>query len=189
MYNSNCVQNRFPDPGSLNGFEGVVVKWLRQWTCDLRIAGQMVNSDSEKCTFNADGAPNEDCRFLDDQTGTYLASLMYKQFLPQVQKFCDSPDYTFGDPAITHNAEAPNRQNIECASMSIWEVLRQHSDFRNVSDTFVGGFRPVNFQPTFRILKRRSSTAPLILVLDTSASMNDFQRLHTLRQVTIYDFK
>ncbi|XP_071832254.1 calcium-activated chloride channel regulator 1-like [Apostichopus japonicus] len=144
----------------------------------------MVNSDSEKCTFNADGAPNEDCRFLDDQTGTYLASLMYKQFLPQVQKFCDSPDYTFGDPAITHNAEAPNRQNIECASMSIWEVLRQHSDFRNVSDTFVGGFRPVNFQPTFRILKRRSSTAPLILVLDTSASMNDFQRLHTLRQAS-----
>ena len=42
--------------------------------------------------------------------------------------FCDN-DVT--DPDTLHNKEAPNEQNAMCEERSAWEVMREHSDFKD----------------------------------------------------------
>ena len=42
--------------------------------------------------------------------------------------FCDNDP---SDPDTLHNDEAPSEQNAMCDGNSTWEVMRQHSDFKD----------------------------------------------------------
>ena len=45
----------------------------------------------------------------------------------QIVNFCDNDT---SDPSNLHNREAPNKHNRLCDSMSAWEVMREHEDFK-----------------------------------------------------------
>ncbi|PIK60588.1 putative epithelial chloride channel protein-like [Apostichopus japonicus] len=110
-------------------------------------------------------------------TKSITASLMYKQFLDYISEFCDEDEDGNGNERLIHNAEAPNRQNRHCEMKSVWQVMKEHSDFVTSQGT-------VNIQRTeFVIVRQRP--ARYVIVIDNSASM--FARLLPLRQA-IYIF-
>ena len=84
----------------------------------------------------------------------------------KLNEFCDNdPD----SPSTLHNREAPTLQNKECGGKSVWEVLRNHEDFRDFKNM------PNNFiqsvVPKFKLLKKR----PNKIVLLVDRSIRDMQ--------------
>ncbi|XP_071943290.1 calcium-activated chloride channel regulator 1-like [Antedon mediterranea] len=147
--------------------------------CVLDVTGTLRNiRTGGDCTYGTDGLPDGDCRFVDDRSSTnYDGSLMYKQYLPKVQRFCDQHS-SGGWTANLHNRQAPNKQNQQCGGKSVWEVMRDHFDFQN-------GFNPsldtvgLPEVPTFKVVHQQAKRT--VIVLDVSASMKG-EPLTQLRQ-------
>ncbi|KAJ8031609.1 Calcium-activated chloride channel regulator 4 [Holothuria leucospilota] len=147
--------------------------------CTTAITGQQRTPDGDRCVIPADGIPADNCRFDDDRKSTpKTASLMYKQFLDQITDFCDDEKSNSGKVRVRHNAEAPNHHNIQCAGRSVWQVMREKSDFSTSSEAVRN--IPTNF------VKVRQRPSRYVLVIDTSASMTYRHRLRVLRQITDY---
>ncbi|KAK4328832.1 hypothetical protein Pmani_000774 [Petrolisthes manimaculis] len=62
----------------------------------------------------------EDCIWVPDSSAQVNTSLLYRTNLPQISKFCD---------ATNHDPDSPTPHNLLCEARSVWEVMRQHSDF------------------------------------------------------------
>lgn len=87
---------------------------------------------------------------------------------PQVVNFCDN---WADDQSYLHNSEAPTKHNKWCEGRSNWEVMREHSDFKDNNNPP----RDVaDITPTFHVV--RSRPARVVLVLDTSGSMSTSSR-------------
>ncbi|KAJ8028190.1 Calcium-activated chloride channel regulator 1 [Holothuria leucospilota] len=98
--------------------------------------------------------------------GSIMEGNLKFQRLPM---FCDSDP---NDPATMHNAEAPNRQNLECGGRSTWEVMREHEDFND-------GKNPpriiTNLTPSFNVIRARPPR--VIFVIDNSNEMRIDDRM------------
>ncbi|XP_056379196.1 calcium-activated chloride channel regulator 1-like [Hyla sarda] len=113
------------------------------------------------------GLYEKGCVYIPDQRQFAKESLMYMQALPEVTKFCDESN---------HNPEAPNMQNRMCNSRSIWDVIMTSNDTKDTPPN-PGLTIPV---PTFTVLQ--FSERVVTLVLDTSGSMSNFNRIQRLYQ-------
>ncbi|KAJ8031788.1 Calcium-activated chloride channel regulator 4A [Holothuria leucospilota] len=139
--------------------------------CTTSITGRRSTLGGSSCNDLPSGFLEDACRFIDDRkNGTKYASLMYRQFLDQVSAYCDEDDGVID--RLRHNAEAPNMHNIQCASKSVWQVMREHSDFSLTETSVVSN--PTEF------VEVRQRQGRYVLVIDTSASMT--YRLRVLRQ-------
>nr|XP_032815079.1 calcium-activated chloride channel regulator 1-like [Petromyzon marinus] len=139
-----------------------------------------------ECNINLfTGLPEEDCSFFPDKDQTAQESIMALQWLDnvscsyltyfrsqtfdffwQVQEFCS---------ASSHNKAAPNPHNRLCGLKSAWEVMLGHQDFANPTVD-----NPMD--PSFTLL--RPIHRVIVLVLDVSGSMANFQRIPRLRQAS-----
>ncbi|KAJ8031459.1 Calcium-activated chloride channel regulator 2 [Holothuria leucospilota] len=145
--------------------------------CSKERQGTWQTTTGQKCDPRLQGT--DDCLFVDlEATGSNEASIMYRQYLTGVDQFCQEGGRT-NNPSIVHNIEAPNQQNRHCDRKSVMQVLREHPDFRTVRG------RVTWSAPIFDIIRR--SQGKVVLVLDRSTSMNEFNRLAILRQAA-YNF-
>ncbi|XP_056379201.1 calcium-activated chloride channel regulator 1-like [Hyla sarda] len=120
------------------------------------------------CNFDPiTGLYEKGCVFVPQQKQFVKESLMYMQALPDVTQFCNESN---------HNTEAPNMQNRMCNSRSIWDVIMTSNDTKNTPPN-PGLTIPV---PTFTLLQ--FSERVVTLVLDTSGSMANFNRIERLYQ-------
>ncbi|XP_025107234.1 calcium-activated chloride channel regulator 1-like isoform X2 [Pomacea canaliculata] len=99
-----------------------------------------------------------------------VASIMFTHYLENVM-FCNSSEGS----AVRHNTKAPNRQNRLCKEKSSWEVMREHSDFKEMRPSLT--WSEVT-RPQFKYVQTKLPR--IVLVLDTSGSMNEHHRLQTM---------
>ncbi|XP_006823722.2 calcium-activated chloride channel regulator 1-like [Saccoglossus kowalevskii] len=145
--------------------------------CSAQITGITFNKATLNDCAILHNLPEPDCRFYDfKNTSETTASLMYRQYLPQLAHFCDN-DAMASTPGSVHNYQSPSKHNRLCNEKSVWEVMREHVDF-------AGGVNPTREKaytvPDFHVVKQRNKRT--VLVLDISDSMNEFLRLDKLRQ-------
>ncbi|PVD24281.1 hypothetical protein C0Q70_14752 [Pomacea canaliculata] len=117
-------------------------------------------------------APNVFVRKAYPEPGfTPVASLMYTHYIPTVVEFCDHPNSS--DESLRHNTLSPNKQNQLCNLKSAWEVMSEHSDFKEMKSPLgsFGETRPIQFKYV-QVQPQRK-----VLVLDTSGSMQTDDRL------------
>ncbi|PIK53135.1 putative epithelial chloride channel protein-like [Apostichopus japonicus] len=170
------VFDEYPQPGEQHFYDSSSGQ-VEAVRCTKSITGTLATLDGEACIVPPDGYPGDNCRFYDTRNSPQTASLMYKQFLDYISEFCDEDEDENSNERLIHNAEAPNRQNRHCEMKSVWQVMKEHSDFVRSQGT-------VNIQPT-KFVRVRQRPARYVLVIDNSASM--FARLLPLRQA-IYIF-
>ncbi|KAJ8414193.1 hypothetical protein AAFF_G00050630 [Aldrovandia affinis] len=138
--------------------------------CSKLVEGSQLDKDrGGECQINPDTElPTESCVFRVRETLNTTASIMYQHFIPEISEFCDDS---------SHNFEAPNAQNRLCDYRSVWDVIRQSSDF------IQGANPPLSTQPeapSFTLLRARSRV--VCLVMDVSGSMRQNNRIHRQRQ-------
>ncbi|KAK3594734.1 hypothetical protein CHS0354_014159 [Potamilus streckersoni] len=112
--------------------------------------------------------PVTDCRFIPDREDNVIASLMGSQYISSLISFCKR-DTSKEAVDLRHNSEAVNDQNRRCDQRSVWEVLLNHTDFKNENPPVVQG-RKVSTKPEFTIVQQGPKI--LVLVLDVSGSMS-----------------
>ncbi|KAK7097266.1 calcium-activated chloride channel regulator 3A-1-like [Littorina saxatilis] len=146
--------------------------------CPALLTGEMLDtvSQSRFCRF-VDGQPDANCRFLPDidSLPQGSGSIMFFTESNQVSEWCDDD---VDKLKTLHNRQAPSEHNKQCAGRSVWQVLRNHGDFRD-------GQNPASNLTTppathFTLVKRRSQRT--VLVLDMSGSMRDNDRIVRLGQ-------
>ncbi|XP_070558064.1 calcium-activated chloride channel regulator 1-like [Ptychodera flava] len=148
--------------------------------CSSHVAGNALDvRNGKECNKNPEAGilPDKYCRYYPDlQKNQATGSMMYMSFMETVVDFCHTD--LNDDPLSFHNVMAPNPQNIHCKYKSAWEVMLDSGDFksganspRDVTDT----------TPTFKILK--SAPKRIVLVLDTSGSMETNDRIGKLNQL------
>nr|XP_039256541.1 calcium-activated chloride channel regulator 3A-1-like [Styela clava] len=150
--------------------------------CSLGIQGQGYRRISERwvpCTTDESTLlPEPKCKFIPDKTqpSNVKTSLMFAQFIDGVTTFChDDPS----DPINNHNKNAPNRQNRQCNGRSTWAVIMDTRDFRG--DTInKPNFAIRSTVPNFHVKKPQMER--VVLVMDTSGSMNENGKLEDLRR-------
>ncbi|PIK56363.1 putative calcium-activated chloride channel regulator 1-like [Apostichopus japonicus] len=107
-------------------------------------------------------------------------SIMYGYTnIEQITEFCDN-DTT--DESNLHVAGAPNKHNRICDLKSSWEVMREHPDFANNANP------PQNLSDKDllpNIVVARVRPLRLVLVLDTSGSMGDYNRIEKQAAATM----
>ncbi|PIK45473.1 putative calcium-activated chloride channel regulator 1-like [Apostichopus japonicus] len=96
---------------------------------------------------------------------------------PTVRKFCDDLETT--DPSLEHNPEAPNKHNRLCNQRSCWSIMREHPDFKDANLPSL-----VTLDVTPSVVLARSKPKRVVLVLDTSGSMNSLNRISKLASVS-----
>ncbi|KAI1896369.1 hypothetical protein AGOR_G00094080 [Albula goreensis] len=143
---------------------------LEATRCSKFVEGTLLDRETGgKCQISPDtGLPTEACVFQVTETLNTTASIMYQHFIPEISEFCDDS---------SHNFEAPNAQNRLCDYRSVWDVIRQSSDFSH------GANPPLPTQPeapSFTLLRARHRV--VCLVLDVSGSMSGSNRIDRQRQ-------
>ncbi|PIK56365.1 putative calcium-activated chloride channel regulator 1-like [Apostichopus japonicus] len=99
-------------------------------------------------------------------------SIMYGYTsIPEVTQFCDNDT---SDPSNYHVTEAPHKHNRLCDLRSNWEVMREHPDFQG-SESQPRDIPDSQLVP--EIVVARARPAQMVLVLDTSGSMNNYGRI------------
>lgn len=131
------------------------------------------NSTEKECTLSVDlsGRPANKtgtCKFRPKDIGNnrdVSSSLMYLQDLPNVVHLCDDQDHI-------HNSEAPNKQNSLCNGRSIWNVMKDHPDFKNRETT--GGTTDAPPEAKFKIIV--DEIPRIVLAIDISTSIEDYTK-------------
>ncbi|XP_033122894.1 calcium-activated chloride channel regulator 1-like [Anneissia japonica] len=158
-------------------------KKIEATRCTKSVSGvyRDYSRSDRKCQLDPKtGVYTKSCKFEDDNSQTQRAetSIMYKQFLPSINFFCNGNEV---NPDKRHFAEAPNRHNRLCKGKSIWDVMLGTDDFKNSNNPP----RTVSTTtPTFRIVQATTARR-VVLVLDTSGSMEG-DPLMKLRQATTH---
>ncbi|KAL3221386.1 hypothetical protein MRX96_005117 [Rhipicephalus microplus] len=99
---------------------------------------------------------------------------MFMPYVANVSQFCDS-----GKGSRQHNRFAPNKHNAMCKGKSTWEVISENEDFKNLPRPDISKRIEVSFDET---QQREDLPQRIVLVLDVSASMDDFQRMTVLKR-------
>nr|XP_037272949.1 calcium-activated chloride channel regulator 1-like [Rhipicephalus microplus] len=102
------------------------------------------------------------------------SSIMFMPYVANVSQFCDS-----GKGSRQHNRFAPNKHNAMCKGKSTWEVISENEDFKNLPRPDISKRIEVSFDET---QQREDLPQRIVLVLDVSASMDDFQRMTVLKR-------
>ncbi|PVD24285.1 hypothetical protein C0Q70_14756 [Pomacea canaliculata] len=101
-----------------------------------------------------------------------ILSIMFTHYAEKVE-FCDK---STKEGNVLHNVLASNRQNIHCNKKSAWEVMKEHSDFKEERHPLpFEETRPIQFKYV-QVLPRRR-----VFVLDISGSMTVDHRLTRMR--------
>ncbi|XP_070557745.1 calcium-activated chloride channel regulator 1-like [Ptychodera flava] len=147
-------------------------------------SGEVYGVDADYCKFLIENRkpppPSLDCTFIPAQIQdeNVHASFMYAQWIESVDSFCNSDRK---DTAHFHARKAPNRQNRFCNGKSAWEVMKDHTDFKD--DVNSPADIP-NTEPTFKVV-RSFGARRVVLILDTSGSMRG-TRILIQHQVAVY---
>ncbi|XP_036375540.1 calcium-activated chloride channel regulator 1-like [Megalops cyprinoides] len=137
-----------------------------------RFAVSKLHNSMTSCSFDQNtGLPTGDCAFYPEKHQNIPSSIMYLQNLDPVRsRFCNK---------TSHNAEAPNKQNLICNYRSVQEVI-DLSDFK--SSVPMETFTPP--ETKFTVLKR--SRRVVCLVLDVSGSMSGDRMLRQQQAASIF---
>lgn len=132
-----------------------------------------------KCVGNQSVGYEDGCFSVPTSNQTNVTgSIMYGYtHIEQITQFCDNDETT---PSNLHVTEAPNKHNRLCDTRSSWEIMRQHPDFSDGNNQ-ASNLSEVDITPT--IVLAKASPLRLVLVLDTSGSMNTNNRIR--KQATL----
>uniref|UniRef100_T1JCB1 VWFA domain-containing protein n=1 Tax=Strigamia maritima TaxID=126957 RepID=T1JCB1_STRMM len=114
-------------------------------------------SGSKECTFNLNLRQDKEL----------TTSLMSWPNLEEIKSFCDKND---------HNSLAPTIHNVLCQSRSVWDVLRDHEDFR--TNKIPTGATALNV-PEFEIV-RKEDPKRVVIIIDTSSDHKNKVKLTTI---------
>ncbi|KAH3815285.1 hypothetical protein DPMN_143807 [Dreissena polymorpha] len=143
--------------------------------------GKFCSTVEEKCQpQNGERRMPSNCNFCPYREQTTNVSIMGYQFVESVNFFCDKDD-TSVPVWQRHNHKAPTKQNLLCNGKSAWEVMREHSDFKNGNTPLPDN---TNTDPEFVVLKE--TNAIRVFVLDISGSMNTEDRIGHLYRTSTY---
>ena len=122
----------------------------------------MESINGGSCTTNSDGMPADDCIFIVDGPSSLKSSVMSVPYFAGNDQWCDLIEERI------HHSDIPTKHNTMCDGQSVFEVVRQSSDF--------DGYQPditeeVNTTPQFTILQPQSLSETFVFVLDFSSSM------------------
>ena len=122
----------------------------------------MESINGGSCTTNSDGMPADDCIFIVDGPSSLKSSVMSVPYFAGNDQWCDLIEERI------HHSDIPTKHNTMCDGQSVFEVVRQSSDF--------DGYQPdineeVNTTPNFTILQPQSLSESFVFVLDFSGSM------------------
>ncbi|KAK7070877.1 hypothetical protein SK128_014953 [Halocaridina rubra] len=148
-----------------------VKKVLKPNTCTDKIplgSWRDISTGGE-CHF-AGEIPGRDCRFVPKTGQNIITSLMAYQYMDNVKEFCNNISLH------AHNDIAPNRQNLLCNGLSVWEVMEAHSDFQDLSEAS----HNMTVIPRFTVV--REEVASFVIVLDYSQSMTTANRIFRLQK-------
>ena len=126
------------------------------------------------CNFDpVTNLPDENCAFFPSRDGNndIRSSLMAAPFLKDADHFCEDTETTYH-----HDAYKPTKHNFMCDRRSTWDVILHSKDFTNVVPS--DGPAP---ETIFNILQPYPN-GRFTLVLDKSASMEDFDRMKRVRK-------
>ncbi|XP_030840794.1 calcium-activated chloride channel regulator 1-like [Strongylocentrotus purpuratus] len=92
----------------------------------------------KECVGNLTDGYQAGCQVLIQGAGQASGSIMHGPLTySNIVNFCDDDS---DDPGNLHNREAPNKHNRLCNSRSAWEVMREHDDFKGLSEYFIQFF-------------------------------------------------
>ena len=126
------------------------------------------------CNFDpVTNLPDENCAFFPSRDGNndIRSSLMAAPFLKDADHFCEDTETTYH-----HDAYKPTKHNFMCDRRSTWDVILHSKDFTNVVPSDVPAPETI-----FNILQPYPN-GRFTLVLDKSASMEDFDRMKRVRK-------
>uniref|UniRef100_W5M528 VWFA domain-containing protein n=1 Tax=Lepisosteus oculatus TaxID=7918 RepID=W5M528_LEPOC len=141
--------------------------------CPEHISGTLKNRDGDRhCEIDPSTLlPTKNCVFIPDSEQNTNVSIMYQPTIAQEATFCDEN---------THNFWVQNAQNKLCDYRSVWDVISQTPDFKGGNNAPMTADPP---SPTFTLLRARQRV--VCLVLDTSGSMTQSDRINRLRQAAM----
>ncbi|XP_070378104.1 calcium-activated chloride channel regulator 4A-like [Dermacentor albipictus] len=132
-----------------------------------------------RCKFNLKTCKfPKDCiiEFWQSPEDPVESSIMFMPYVTNVSQFCDSDNGT-----RRHNRLAPNKQNAICRGKSTWEVISENEDFKNLPRPDMSKSIEVSFEET---QQREHLPQRVVLVLDVSTSMNDYNWMTFLKEAT-----
>ncbi|XP_050030771.1 calcium-activated chloride channel regulator 1-like isoform X2 [Dermacentor andersoni] len=162
--------NQYP----LTYCEGRAVK-LNSCSEKIRFIPRQVSGG--RCKFNPKTCKfPKDCliEFLQSPEDPVESSIMFMPYITNVSQFCDSDNGT-----RRHNRLAPNKQNAICRGKSTWEVISENEDFKNLPRPDMSKSIEVSFEET---QQREHLAQRVVLVLDVSQSMDDYDRMTFLKE-------
>lgn len=151
--------------------------------CSTKIRYSAKLASGEKCTK----LNKTTCRFSNDciirvyasANDPVESSIMFMPYVANVSQFCDS-----GNGSRQPNRFAPNKHNAICKGKSTWEVISENEDFKNLPRPDMSKRIEVTFEET---QQREDLPQRVVLALDVSTSMDDYNRMTFLRKaVTRY---
>ena len=140
---------------------------------NMEPAGYEVDQASGgSCSYDEkSGLPNANCVYVTEGPAELSSSIMGVPYLPGSNKFCDETEEHI------HHSDIPTKHNDICDGQSVFSVIQKHADFT--------GYLPRNLtkdtKPSFTLLRPEKSQE-FIMVLDTSNSMRNFDRIGRVKQ-------
>ncbi|KAG0434283.1 hypothetical protein HPB47_019214 [Ixodes persulcatus] len=135
------------------------------------------NACSVRMRFTASTGNGEPCRvYRGCKVSTRCNAKFYQNTRDPVSQFCD-------DSNRKHNIFAPSKHNHICQRRSTWDVISNNADFQNLGDPVPETQVQVKFQ---EVQQRNDSLGKVVMALDISSSMRDYNRLVRLKSAATH---
>ncbi|XP_029826354.3 calcium-activated chloride channel regulator family member 3 [Ixodes scapularis] len=151
---------------------------VRANACSVRMRFTASTENGEPCRVYRGCQVSTKCnaKFYQNTRDPVESSIMFMPYIPGVSQFCD-------DSKRKHNIFAPSKQNHICQRRSTWDVISNNPDFQNLGDPVAETQVQVKFQ---EVQQRNDSLGKVVMALDISWSMNDYNRLVRLKSAATH---
>uniref|UniRef100_A0A4D5RHI9 Putative epithelial chloride channel protein n=1 Tax=Ixodes scapularis TaxID=6945 RepID=A0A4D5RHI9_IXOSC len=151
---------------------------VRANACSVRMRFTASTKNGEPCRVYRGCKVSTKCnaKFYQNTRDPVESSIMFMPYIPGVSQFCD-------DSKRKHNIFAPSKQNHICQRRSTWDVISNNADFQNLGDPVAETQVQVKFQ---EVQQRNDSLGKVVMALDISGSMNDYERLVRLKSAATH---
>ncbi|XP_077547782.1 calcium-activated chloride channel regulator 1-like [Haemaphysalis longicornis] len=148
---------------------------VRLNACSERIVFVARTPTGGRCKIDTKCQFDKDCVVTSRQPGEepVESSVMFMPYIANVSQFCDQ-----NNGVRRHNPLAPNKQNALCQQRSTWEVISGNADFKSLPRPDTSKRIEVTFQEE---QQKEDLAQRVVLVLDVSGSMDDYDRLKFLK--------
>ncbi|CAN7976458.1 unnamed protein product, partial [Ixodes persulcatus] len=151
---------------------------VRANACSDRMRFTVSTGNGEPCRVYRGCKVSTRCnaKFYQNTRDPVESSIMFMPYIPGVSQFCD-------DSNRKHNIFAPSKHNHICQRRSTWDVISNNADFQNLGGQVPETQVQVKFQ---EVQQRNDSLGKVVMALDISTSMRDYDRLVRLKSAATH---